>query len=85
MKLLRYGPAGQEQPGILDADGSLRDLSDVIDDINPSTLSDESLAKLRAIDPASLPLVGGDPRLGPCVADIGKFCCIGLNLSLIHI
>ncbi|UWR01348.1 fumarylacetoacetate hydrolase family protein (plasmid) [Rhodobacteraceae bacterium S2214] len=81
MKLLRYGPAGSEKPGMLDSDGGLRDLSGVIDDINGATLSDESLAKLRDIDPASLPAVDGDPRLGACVGDIGKFCCIGLNYS----
>ncbi|MEP1389307.1 MAG: fumarylacetoacetate hydrolase family protein [Yoonia sp.] len=81
MKLLRYGSAGSEKPGMLDSDGGLRDLSGVIDDINGATLSDESLAKLRDIDPASLPAVDGDPRLGACVGDIGKFCCIGLNYS----
>ncbi len=81
MKLLRYGDAGAEKPGMLDADGTLRDLSGVVDDIAGDVLSDEGLAKLRDIDPASLPKVDGNPRLGPCVGNIGKFCCIGLNYS----
>lgn len=81
MKLLRYGDAGAEKPGMLDADGTLRDLSGVVDDIAGDVLSDEGLAKLRDIDPASLPKVEGNPRLGPCVGNIGKFCCIGLNYS----
>lgn len=81
MKLLRYGDAGAEKPGMLDADGALRDLSGVVSDIAGDVLSDEGLAKLRDIDPASLPKVDGNPRLGPCVGNIGKFCCIGLNYS----
>ncbi|KEJ96182.1 2-keto-4-pentenoate hydratase/2-oxohepta-3-ene-1,7-dioic acid hydratase (catechol pathway) [Pseudosulfitobacter pseudonitzschiae] len=81
MKLLRYGDAGAEKPGMLDADGTLRDLSGVVSDIAGDVLSDEGLAKLRDIDPASLPKVDGNPRLGPCVGNIGKFCCIGLNYS----
>jgi ureidoglycolate lyase len=81
MKLLRYGPKGSEKPGMLDAQGRIRDLSGVIKDIDGGTLSDASLARLRAIDPASLPLVQGNPRLGPCVAGVGKFMCIGLNYS----
>jgi len=81
MKLLRYGPVGQEKPGMLDAAGAIRDLSGVVDDINGAVLSDDALAKLRAIDPESLPVVAGDPRIGSCVGDIGKFCCIGLNYS----
>ena len=81
MKLLRYGPVGQEKPGMLDANGGLRDLSGVVDDIGGDVLSDAGLEKLRALNPVDLPLVSGDPRLGPCVADIGKFCCIGLNYS----
>ncbi len=81
MKLLRYGDAGAEKPGMLDTDGVLRDLSGVVDDIAGDVLSDEGLAKLRDIDPASLPKVEGNPRLGPCVGNIGKFCCIGLNYS----
>lgn len=81
MKLLRYGDAGAEKPGMLDADGTLRDLSGVVGDIAGDVLSDEGLAKLRDIDPASLPKVDGNPRLAPCVGNIGKFCCIGLNYS----
>ena len=81
MKLLRYGPTGQEKPGILDAEGRIRDLSAHVDDIAGETLTPEGLAKLSAIDPASLPLVEGDPRIGPCVGRIGKFICIGLNYA----
>lgn len=81
MKLLRYGPAGAEKPGMIDAEGVLRDLSGQIDDLNGANLSDASLAKLAALDPASLPAVEGTPRIGPCVGNIGKFMCIGLNYS----
>lgn len=81
MKLLRYGDPGAEKPGMLDAEGKLRDLSDHVRDITGDMLGDESLETLRAIDPASLPLVEGEPRLGPCVGNIGKFMCIGLNYS----
>lgn len=81
MKLLRYGPSGAEKPGMLDADGNIRDLSDQIDDLSGATLSDAVLAKLSALDPTSLPIVNGNPRIGPCVGNIGKFLCIGLNYS----
>lgn len=81
MKLLRYGPKGDEKPGLLDQDGTIRDLSTVIDDVNGETLASDSLKSLSRIDPASLPAVDGDPRLGTCVGDIGKFVCIGLNYS----
>jgi ureidoglycolate lyase len=81
MKLLRYGPKGQEKPGLLDAQGKIRDLSKVVGDIDGAALTDEGLAKLRALDPASLPVVEGNPRIGPCVARIGKFICIGLNYA----
>ena len=81
MKLLRYGPAGQEKPGILDRDGVLRDLSGLVDDIAGETLSPAGLAKLRALDPANLPIVAGNPRLGPCVGRVGKFVAVGLNYS----
>jgi 2-keto-4-pentenoate hydratase/2-oxohepta-3-ene-1,7-dioic acid hydratase in catechol pathway len=81
MKLLRWGPAGAEKPGMLDADGGLRDLSRVVDDIAGAVLSDAGLDRLRALDPGSLPLVPGTPRLGPCVGGIGKMVCIGLNYS----
>ncbi|TPB58026.1 ureidoglycolate lyase [Burkholderia pseudomallei] len=81
MKLLRYGPVGQEKPGLLDADGRIRDLSSLIDDVAGGALSDVSLARLAAADPASLPLVAGEPRIGACVGRIGKFVCIGLNYA----
>ncbi|WP_395024428.1 ureidoglycolate lyase [Comamonas odontotermitis] len=81
MKLLRYGPVGHEKPGLLDASNTLRDLSGVVADIHGDTLSDAALAKLRAIDPATLPAVGGQPRIGPCVGRVGKFICIGLNYA----
>jgi len=81
VKLLRYGPPGQEKPGLLDGDGGIRDLSDQVDDIAGDVLTDEGLAALRAIDPASLPRAGGNSRIGPCVGSIGKFICIGLNYA----
>ncbi len=81
MKLVRYGAVGSEKPGMLDAAGVLRDLSDHVADIAGDVLSDTGLDKIRALDPASLPLVDGQPRLGPCVGAIGKFLCIGLNYS----
>ena len=81
MKLLRYGPPGQEKPGLLDASGTLRDLSTVVGDIAGDTLSDSGLDRLRALDPSTLPTVSGAPRLGPCVAGVGKFICIGLNYA----
>ncbi|MBQ0804631.1 MAG: fumarylacetoacetate hydrolase family protein [Sulfitobacter sp.] len=80
MKLVRYGETGAEKPGLMDGD-TLRDLSGVIPDITGAVLDDTTLDKLRAIDPASLPKVKGAPRLGPCVGNIGKFLCIGLNYS----
>ncbi len=79
MKLLRYGPKGQEKPGLLDAQGGIRDLSGQVDDIAGEVLSDAGLDKLRALDPDSLPLVPDDPRIGPCVGRVGKLVCIGLN------
>ncbi len=81
MKLVRYGDIGAEKPGLLDADGNLRDLSAHVADINGDMLGDGSLDRLRALDPASLPLVDGSPRIGACVGNIGKFLCIGLNYS----
>lgn len=80
MKLVRYGAPGAEKPGLMDGD-VLRDLSGHVDDITGATLGDAALDQLRAIDPASLPAVDGDPRIGPCVGAIGKFLCIGLNYS----
>ena len=81
MKLLRYGPIGHEKPGMLDADGAIRDLSGIVGDIAGDTLTPEGIATLAAIDPATLPLVDGTPRYGACVGAVGKFICIGLNYS----
>jgi 2-keto-4-pentenoate hydratase/2-oxohepta-3-ene-1,7-dioic acid hydratase in catechol pathway len=81
MKLVRFGASGAEKPGLIDAHGDLRDLSDHIDDIGGKVFSDASLAKIDALDKNSLPLVKGAQRIGPCVANIGKFLCIGLNYS----
>ncbi len=81
MRFVRYGEAGQEKPGLLDANDRLRDLSAHITDLSGPALAPESLSKLAALDPANLPTVEGKPRLGPCVAGIGKFICIGLNYS----
>ncbi len=81
MKLLRFGPKGQEKPGLLDRDGQIRDLSSIVDDISGDALSDSTLTKLRALDPTALPVVDGAPRIGPCVGRVGKFVCIGLNYA----
>ncbi len=81
MKLLRWGPPGEERPGILDGEGRIRDLSGVVRDIDGKAISPEGLARIRAYDPTTLPLVTGSPRIGPCVAGVGKFMCIGLNYS----
>jgi 2,4-didehydro-3-deoxy-L-rhamnonate hydrolase len=81
VKLVRFGDAGQEKPGVLDASGAIRDLSGVIRDVDGSTLSDASIAKLRALNVESLPKVSGSPRFGAPVANIGKFIAIGLNYS----
>ncbi|GAC1036650.1 ureidoglycolate lyase [Pseudomonas sp. No.117] len=81
MKLLRYGPQGQEKPGLLDAQGRLRDLSGQVAELAGEALGAASLARLRQLDPDSLPLVEGSPRLGPCVGRVGKFICIGLNYA----
>jgi 2-keto-4-pentenoate hydratase/2-oxohepta-3-ene-1,7-dioic acid hydratase in catechol pathway len=81
MKLLRYGPAGAEKPGLLDSAGAIRDLSGVVPDISRETLLPQSIAGLRKLDPNSLPRVNGTPRIGPCVGQVGKFICIGLNYS----
>lgn len=79
MKLLRYGVPGQEKPGILDAEGQIRDLSGLLRDFSPEFLAPSALAALRAIDPMRLPLVDGKPRLGVPLAGVGKFIAIGLN------
>jgi len=81
MKLLRYGEKGQERPALLDNNGDLRDLSEVVPDIAGDTLSPQGIARLQAIDPSSLPLVQGSPRIGACVGQVGKFICIGLNYA----
>ena len=81
MKLLRYGPAGQEKPGLLDADGRIRDLSGVVPDLAGDVLSRAGRAKIAAIDPASLPLVDAGVRLGACVAGTRTFIAVGLNYA----
>lgn len=81
MKLIRYGSAHAERPGVLDADGILHDLSAVIPDVAGEALLPDSLKKLGAIDIASLPVVEGNPRIGACVGSVGKVICIGLNYS----
>jgi 2,4-diketo-3-deoxy-L-fuconate hydrolase len=85
MKLLRYGPKGQEKPGCLDAQGRVRDLSGYVDDIAGAALLPDAIAGLKALDITSLPIVDGTPqddlRLGPCVGRTGKFVCIGLNYA----
>jgi len=79
VKLVRYGQAGHECPGLLDGSGRLRDLSAQIRDVSASALGPESLQRLRSLRPEDLPLVAGVPRLGPCVGGVGKFICVGLN------
>src|SRR5260370_37126665 len=79
MKLLRYGPAGQEKPGLLDRDGKIRDFSGAARDIDGETLAPTSLDRLRRLDPNTLPLVPGTPPLGPCVARGSKLVAIGLH------
>lgn len=81
MKLLRYGPKGQEKPGLVDASGAIRDLSGEVDDIAGEALTPAGLARLGAIDAGSLPKVSGTPRIGPCVGRVGKFVCVGLNYA----
>lgn len=81
MKLLRYGEKGSERPGLLDANNQIRDLGAHVADIAGDVLSPAGLAALAAIDPDSLPLVPGKPRIGPCVGQVGKFICIGLNYA----
>ena len=81
MKLLRYGLPGQEKPGLLDQGGIIRDLSGIVSDIAGDVLASAGLDRLRGIDPATLPRVEGEQRIGPCVGQVGKFICIGLNYS----
>jgi 2-keto-4-pentenoate hydratase/2-oxohepta-3-ene-1,7-dioic acid hydratase in catechol pathway len=82
MKLLRYGPSGQEKPGLLDREGKIRDLSHVVRDIAGEALAPASLDRLRRLDPSTLPVVPGTPRLGPCVGAVPKIVAIGLNYRL---
>jgi len=81
MKLLRFGPVGEEKPGLLDADGTVRDLSGIVSDISGSTLLPAELQRLQGLNTSELPIAPSNARLGPCVAGIGKFLCIGLNYS----
>ncbi|MDN7750716.1 fumarylacetoacetate hydrolase family protein [Burkholderia gladioli] len=79
MKLLRYGPRGQEKPGLLDRDGRLRDLSAICEDYTPAFFAGGGIERLRGVDPQALPLVAGEPRIGACIAQPGNFIAIGLN------
>jgi 2-keto-4-pentenoate hydratase/2-oxohepta-3-ene-1,7-dioic acid hydratase in catechol pathway len=81
MKLVRYGKPGKEKPGLIDAEGKVRDLSGHVDDIGGEAISPKSLSKLKKLKTADLPLVKGNPRFGPCVTGTGKFICIGLNYA----
>ncbi|HEY2534015.1 MAG TPA: fumarylacetoacetate hydrolase family protein [Xanthobacteraceae bacterium] len=81
MKLVRYGAPGREKPGMLDAQGRIRDLSKIVPDIAADVLAQKGLAKLRKLNPDKLPLVRGNPRIGPCVGKVGNFIAIGLNYS----
>ena len=81
MKLVRFGPEGQEKPGLVDGDGRIRDISAVVDDIAGATLGDETIAKLRALDTASLPLAPEGARIGACVGKVGNFIAVGLNYA----
>ncbi|MDK1491782.1 fumarylacetoacetate hydrolase family protein [Sinorhizobium sp. 7-81] len=81
MKFLRYGEPGREKPGLIDSNGTIRDLSGEVADLAGDILDPERLAKLSRLNAETLPAVAGDPRLGPCVAGTGKFICIGLNYS----
>ena len=81
MKLVRYGAPGEEKPGLIDAEGNIRDLSGKVPDIDGAALAPAELERLSKIDPESLPLVSGNPRLGPCVGNISKMPAIGLNYA----
>jgi len=81
MKLVRYGAPGREKPGMLDAQGRIRDLSKIVPDIAGDVLSPKGLAKLRKLKPDKLPLVRGNPRIGPCVGKVGNFIAIGFNYT----
>lgn len=81
MKLVRYGEPGSERPGLIDSEGNIRDLGGRVADIGGKDIHPDALKRLASVDPTLLPLVDGNPRLGPCVAGTGKFICIGLNYS----
>ena len=81
MKLLRYGPKGAEKPGLLDANNQIRDLSSIIPDLTGDTVDPSTMARLSALDTDTLPPVEGTPRIGPCIGNVGKLVCIGLNYS----
>ena len=81
MRLVRVGPHGREKPGVLDANGGIRDVSDLVDDWDGLAMSDAVLAQLRLLDLTTLPHLDPKARIGPCVADVGKFICIGLNYA----
>jgi 2-keto-4-pentenoate hydratase/2-oxohepta-3-ene-1,7-dioic acid hydratase in catechol pathway len=81
MKLLRFGPKGQEKPGILDDQGHIRDISGLVPDLDARLFTDGGLAAIRAADLSSLPIVDGTPRIGACFADVPNFFCIGLNYT----
>ena len=81
MKLVRYGRPGKEKPGLIDAAGKIRDLSEVVADIDGATLAPRVLARLAKIKPESLPAARGAPRIGPCVANVGNFVAVGLNYA----
>ncbi|SLN38454.1 fumarylacetoacetate hydrolase family protein [Ruegeria meonggei] len=81
MKLLRYGPVGLEKPGVMDDDANIRDLSRVVSDISGAMLGQDNLAQLQGVDLEALPIVEGNPRIGACVGQVGKFVCIGLNYA----
>jgi 2-keto-4-pentenoate hydratase/2-oxohepta-3-ene-1,7-dioic acid hydratase in catechol pathway len=81
LKLLRFGEPGTERPGVLDSGGVIRDLTGVVPDISGAALLPDSIAKIQRLDLSTLPAVNGSPRLGACVAGVGKFVCVGLNYS----
>ena len=81
MKLLRYGPKGAEKPGLLDDNSEIRDLSSIINDLTGDTVDPDTMARLSALDTATLPVVEGAPRIGPCLGSVGKLVCVGLNYS----
>ena len=81
MKLVRFGKPGKERPGLIDGDGKIRDLTDIVPDITGETLGPRTLAKLRKIKPHSLPLANSRARIGPCVGGVGNFIAVGLNYA----